>query len=67
MDYKKLGMEYLKEAQRLKEYLRPLRGQLKEIGGEDSVLLRRRISMLDEMHLELYHTGKYLLNQGGRL
>jgi hypothetical protein len=66
MNYKEWGMEYLHEAQRLKEYLRPLRQQRKDTTGEDAILLLRRISMLGEMYLELYHTGKSLWEKGGR-
>lgn len=66
MDYCEWGLEYLRQAHRLKEYLRPLRQQLKNTSGEDSVLLLRRISMLGEMYLELCHTGKYLMERGKR-
>ena len=65
MDYLEWGKEYLLEARRLKEYLRPLRKQLKDTSGEDAVLLFRRISVLGDMYLELYHTGKHLLEKGG--
>lgn len=66
MDYCEWGMEYLLEARRLKEYLRPLRKQLKNASGEDAVLLFRRTSTLGEMYLELYHTGKHLMERGSR-
>ncbi|WP_411677879.1 hypothetical protein [Caproicibacter sp.] len=64
MDYCKWGMEYLRQAQKLKEHLKPLRRQLKNTSGEDCVLLCRRISMLNEMHLELWRTGRDLLERG---
>lgn len=66
MDYYEWGMDYLLEASRLKEYLRPLRKQLKNASGQDAVLLFRRTSSLGEMYLELYHTGRYLLERGDR-
>lgn len=58
------GLEYLREAQKLKEHLAPLRRELKAASGEDAVLLYRRISMLEEMYLELVHTGRYLCERG---
>ncbi|QAT48457.1 hypothetical protein EQM14_00930 [Caproiciproducens sp. NJN-50] len=66
MNYCEWGREYLLEAQRLKDRLRPLRKQLKDAAGEDAVLLLRRTSMLGEMYLELHHTGEHLLERGDR-
>ncbi|MFU0831918.1 MAG: Diguanylate cyclase [Oscillospiraceae bacterium] len=66
MDYCEWGMEYLRQAQRLKEYLKPLREQLKKVSGPEYIMLYRRVSMLNEMRLELYHTGNDLLNKGAR-
>ncbi|MVB13105.1 hypothetical protein CAFE_38600 [Caprobacter fermentans] len=64
MDYCKWGMEYLRQAQKLKEHLKPLRRRLKNTSGEDYVLLCRRVSMLNEMYLELWRTGRDLLERG---
>ena len=66
MDYCEWGKEYLRQARYLKEYLRPLRQRLKTVRGEDYILLLRRVSMLGEMYLELYHTGDNLLKRGER-
>ncbi len=66
MDYCEWGREYLRQAQKMKEHLSPLRDRLKSISGEEAILLRRRIAMLDEMYLELCHTGRYLLRKGAR-
>ena len=66
MKYREWGMEYLRQAQRLKEYLKPLREQLKKVSGKEYILLYRRVSMLNEMRLELYHTGNDLLKKGAR-
>lgn len=58
------GQEYLREAQRMKEYLIPLRRELRSACGEDAVRLYRRVSMLTEMYLELLHTGTLLAERG---
>jgi len=64
MNYCKWGMEYLRQAQKLKEYLGPLRQQLKHVSGKEYILLYHRVSMLNGMRLELYHTGNDLLKRG---
>lgn len=64
MDEYEWGLEYLREAQELKEYLAPLRRELGAACGEDAVLLYRRVSMLTEMYLELLHTGRLLTERG---
>lgn len=64
MKYGEWGAEYLRQAQKVKEHIKPLRKQLKEVSGEDRILLRRRVAMLNEMYLELYHTGNYLMRRG---
>ena len=66
MDYCEWGTEYLREAQKMKEHLVPLRNRLKSVSGEEAILLRRRIAMLDEMYLELCRTGRYLFRKGAR-
>jgi hypothetical protein len=64
MDYSEWGMEYLSQAQRLKEHIAPLKKQLARLSGEDQVLMYRRISMLSEMRLECLRTGRELVERG---
>lgn len=66
MDDYEWGMEYLEEAERLREYLAPLRRELKAASGEERIGLYRRVSMLCEMYLELLHTGRDLTERGER-
>ncbi|HHV30987.1 hypothetical protein [Caproiciproducens sp. LBM24188] len=65
MDYYEWGMQYLGEAQSLKERLLLLRRKVRECDNETALKLCRRISMLNEMYLECLHTGKYLIEYGG--
>lgn len=64
MDEYEWGLEYLREAQELKEHLAPLRRELRTACGEDADALYRRVSMLAEMHLELLRTGTLLTERG---
>lgn len=64
MDEYEWGMEYLREAQELKEYLAPLRRVLGTACGEEAAALYRRVSMLAEIYLELLHTGRLLTERG---
>ena len=66
MDFFEWGTEYQKEAEKLREYLRPLKRKLKNVSGQERILLNRRVSMLYEMYLELLHTGKELFERGKR-
>lgn len=66
MDFYEWGTDYLCEAERLRDYLKPLRRELKTACGEDGVLLERRVSMLYDMYLELLHTGRDLRERGSR-
>ena len=65
MDYKKLGNEYLEEAQKIKEHLVPIKEEIKHASGHNTVALFRRAAMLNQMYLECLHTGRYLKSQGG--
>lgn len=65
MDYNEWGRQYLEEAERLKEHLRPLREQAGAADRETAEKLYRRIAVLNEMYLECVHTGNYLLQHGG--
>lgn len=64
MDYNEWGKKYLKEAEKLKEYLTPLKKQAKTLSGKQAVLLLRRIALLNEMYLDCLHTGKLLTERG---
>lgn len=64
MDYNESGKKYLKEAEKLKEYLTPLKKQAKTLSGKQAVLLLRRIALLNEMYLDCLHTGKLLTERG---
>lgn len=66
MDYNEWGMQYLAEAQRLKNRLAPLRGQVKTADNETAAKLYRRIAMLNDMYLGCLHTGNYLIEYGGK-
>lgn len=65
MDYNEWGKQYLDEAHRLKEHLRPLREQARTADRETAARLYRRIAVLNEMYLECTHTGNDLLRHGG--
>lgn len=67
MDYVTWGQEYLTEAQKLRQHIKPLKEQLRYTSGEDAVLLMRRLSVLNSMYLECLHTGRYLVARGERL
>lgn len=66
MDYSSWGMEYLREAETLKNHTAALRRELKGLTGEDEILMYRRISMMYTMYLECLHTGRFLLERGKR-
>ncbi|NLJ30961.1 MAG: hypothetical protein GX424_05070 [Clostridiales bacterium] len=65
MNYNEWGNQYLEEAARLKEHLRPIREQAKTADNETAARLYRRIALLNEMYLECIHTGNDLLRHGG--
>jgi len=65
MDYNEWGMQYLNEAQRLKERITPLRRQAQAENSQSASLLYRRIATLNDMYLDCLHTGKYLVQCGG--
>lgn len=64
MDYNEWGMEYLYEAEKLKERMIPLRRQAKLVNNETASKLYRRIAMLNDMYLDCLHTGRYLVQSG---
>ncbi len=66
MDYNEWGMQYLEEAQRLKEHLTLLRGQARKADNETASKLYRRVAVLNDMYLDCLHTGKYLIECGGK-
>lgn len=66
MDYHEWGMEYLEEAEKLKERIAPLRRQAGTAGSEAAIKLYRRISVLNEMYLDCLHTGRYLVQSGAK-
>lgn len=66
MNYRQWGAEYLEEAVGLKKRVGMLREELKGRGGEEAILLSRRIAMLYEMYLECLHTGRCLTERGKR-
>jgi hypothetical protein len=65
MDYNEWGRQYLNEAEKLKEYLTPLRRQARTLSGKKAAVLFRRIAMLNEMYLDCLHTGRFLTERGG--
>jgi hypothetical protein len=65
MDYNEWGMQYLNEAQKLKERLAPLRRQARAVNSQAASKLYRRIATLNDMYLDCLHTGKYLTERGG--
>lgn len=65
MDYNEWGMQYLAEAQKLKDRLTPLRRQMKTADNETASKLYRRITVLNDMYLDCLHTGNYLVEYGG--
>ncbi len=65
MDYNEWGMQYLGEAQILKERLALLRGQAKKADNETASKLYRRVAVLNDMYLDCRNTGKYLIECGG--
>ena len=66
MDDCEWGGEYLAEAAKLREHLAPLRRALNAAAGEDRILLWWRVTMLEEMYLELVRTGESLTRRGQR-
>jgi hypothetical protein len=64
MDYNEWGRIYLNEAEKLKEYLTPLRKQARTLNGKQAAILFRRIAMLNEMYLDCLHTGRLLTERG---
>ena len=65
MNYNEWGMEYLSEAERLKERITPLRRQAGMVNNETASKLYRRIAMLNDMYLDCLHTGRYLIAKRG--
>ncbi len=66
MDYNEWGAQYLEEAHRLKEYIKPLRQQAKAADNETASKLYRRIFTLNEMYLDCLHAGNHLTQRGGK-
>lgn len=64
MNYSKWGKEYLYEAAKLKSRLTPLRKQAKKLNCQAASKLYRRIAILNDMYLDLLHTGRYLCKAG---
>lgn len=67
MDYRRWGGEYLTEARRLKKRVDLLRRRLKEVSGNEEVLLFRRAAMLEAMYLECLHTGLDLTGRAEKI
>jgi hypothetical protein len=66
MNYNEWGTEYLKEAEKLKQWITPLRRQTADADSETAAKLYRRISVLNEMYLDCLHTGQYLMQSGAK-
>ncbi|MCY1715146.1 hypothetical protein [Caproiciproducens galactitolivorans] len=66
MNYKEWGMTYLEEAEKLKERLVPLKRQAKTADNETASQLYRRAALLNDMYLDCLHTGRYLIQSGGK-
>ena len=59
-------MNYLEEAEKLKERLVPLKRQARTADHETASQLYRRAALLNDMYLDCLHTGRYLTQSGAK-